>query len=365
MLGYLLFVLVLAFRPGDTIIQLTAVKGTDMPANLSESLYRFLDFIYGRASNISATGAKLAMMYILGLIALVVISIVLEVLLRIIRILVALAFDEYGGRGSLEIIDFSARLYCSVQRILWRVGPTGFWGRLLRWRPLPLILRIPLNIILHALSFTISNILIWASIFVYLRAHLPTYQTALQAYDFAKDIEIGKILAWLSLVLVLIFLQRGAVLRARIRHEEEDSYVDAIKLGSGLEAPLRRIAYNCRENLPLLLLDSRTRFPRLFVARVLGSTDWTYSPGTKTLRAPHQWEKVEIEDLSSFQHYNEVDGLLKEIFDLSLNLRKQALWPRFNRLLSSVSWELSQLNLENGAAAVDLGFSDEKQTLEA
>jgi hypothetical protein len=325
-----------------------------------EVLHRCLDWLYGWTDTINPTAVRVVVMYIYGLFTLLLISAVLAPILARISVWLEFLFEKYGRRGPLEAIGFSARLYCSAERILWRSNPIRLWFRLFRWRPIPVLFRVPLNALLHAFSFTISNFLIWASIFIYLRPELPTQQKLLELYGFVKNVEITKILAWISLILVVGLLQQGALLRARIRHEE-DSYVEAIKHLSELESPLRLLAYNCEQNLPKLLLDSRTRFPQLFVTRILDSANWAYSAGE--LRTPHRWETVEVDDLENLQRYTSIDEQLKTILDVARDISRQQLWSRAHRLLSRVRWELSELGLPNAAAVVESGFRNEGEIL--
>jgi hypothetical protein len=325
-----------------------------------EVLHRCLDWLYGWTDTINPTAVRVVVMYIYGLFTLLLISAVLAPILARISVWLEFLFEKYGRRGPLEAIGFSARLYCSAERILWRSNPIRLWFRLFRWRPIPVLFRVPLNALLHAFSFTISNFLIWASIFIYLRPELPTQQKLLELYGFVKNVEITKILAWISLILVVGLLQQGAPLRARIRHEE-DSYVEAIKHLSELESPLRLLAYNCEQNLTKLLLDSRTRFPQLFVTRILDSANWAYSAGE--LRTPHRWETVEVDDLENLQRYTSIDEQLKTILDVARDISRQQLWSRAHRLLSRVRWELSELGLPNAAAVVESGFRNEGEIL--
>jgi hypothetical protein len=164
-----------------------------------------------------------------------------------------------------------------------------------------------------------------------------------------KGIEIAKIIAWTTVALVLFVLQRGAMIRARIRFEE-DAYVEAIKLLSQLETPLRRLINRIEKQTTRLTWDCDYRFPQILVNNITDSEHLAYSPGNIV---PRYRSPLELRnELEQMQPHEDLDDLLQSILDVSIQMEKQALWIRAQRLLGRVSWDLSQLGLNRAARTV-------------
>jgi hypothetical protein len=147
-----------------------------MSASLADlligALHRLLDVIYADSREIESLPIMLAVMYFWGLAALLATTGVLHWTVLYLRVLLRIAFQNHGRRGSLEATRLYARLYCSLERMLWSLDPGGLWARIfLQRQSYSWPVRIPLNITRHAFSLSISNALAWASILVSETAH--------------------------------------------------------------------------------------------------------------------------------------------------------------------------------------------------
>jgi hypothetical protein len=182
-----------------------------------------------------------------------------------------------------------------------------------------------------------------------------------EIYNLLKGVDNTKIIAWATVLLVLVLLQRGAMLRGRIRYEE-DSYLEAIKLLSELESPLHKVVDKTEENLARLFWDCRSRFPQVLVNEVLGSTAWVYRSGTIEDAGNFRWE--EFRELGDLQSYEDPRPVLKEILDAAIKLHDQGLWNKAHRLLARVGWEFIELDLSHAAAVVEFDIANKQATVD-
>ena len=88
-----------------------------------DALNRFLDFVYGSASNLDPVPVKLVAMYLRGLAALLIINMALHWVLLKLRVQSILIFRRRGHHGTIEAMRFAARLYCLVGRTLYALDP--------------------------------------------------------------------------------------------------------------------------------------------------------------------------------------------------------------------------------------------------
>jgi hypothetical protein len=288
--------------------------------------------------------------YVIARLAITALSIAWNILMRSLRWIALEVYLRINRLGSIKAMNRVAELYhLTITTLLaidtftlgiWASDPANKFARARDSGPMALIESV--RAILQSLLR--PSVPAFAAILLILSYTQPDWFAISQLgaiLDYADSIDIGRILAWTSIVLLFLLLNRLAQLRARISYEE-DRYKKALVLLHRLRSPLQFIEYSSGWNINKLSDDFHRVLPGLWCSAVAGTGSWRVDETGVHLRTSRRLMEQRL--ASYFALYKSFGEAAAEVEKCVAELTTEELWGAVPALDRRIWLDLGQLH---------------------
>lgn len=288
--------------------------------------------------------------YVIARLCITALSIAWNILIRSLRWIVFEVYLRVNKRGSVATMNHVAELYhLTITTLLaidtfalgiWASDPTNRFARARDSGPMAL-LESARGLLRSLLRPGLSA---FAAIGIVLSYTEPGWFATRQLSSilhYIESIDIGRLLAWASIIVLFLLLNRIAQLRARISYEE-DRYKKALMVLHRLQSPLQFIDYSSGWNINKLSNDAHGVLLGLWCSAVAGTGSWRVDELGVHLRSGRYIREQRL--ASYFGLYKTFGEAAAEVEKCVAELTTEELWGAVPALNRRIWLDLGQLH---------------------